>query len=232
MLVKVGEARSANIDLVLAGLLSSIAGALNAVGFLIAGSFTANMTGNISASADEFANGAILTSLSFLGLVAAFIGGAGVAALVIQRGERRRNRAIYALAIIGEAVILLVLGTTLALSAADLHETTLVIVLSFIMGLQNAVTTMISRARVRTTHVSGMATDIGIELAALVGDKRSRQDAVPKLGLHTLTLACFAVGGVCGAVLFQNIGTSIFGIAAVALLLIAVPEAIRARRRP
>jgi uncharacterized membrane protein YoaK (UPF0700 family) len=230
MLIKVGEDRTSNIDLVLAGLLSSIAGALNAVGFLIAGSFTANMTGNISASADHLANGAILTSLSFLGLVAAFIGGASMAALAIQSGERRRIRSIYALAITGEAVILLVLGTALAFSSANLHETVLVIVLSFIMGLQNAVTTMISRARVRTTHVSGMATDIGIELAALVGDTRSRQDAVPKLGLHSLTLACFAIGGVCGALLFQYIGTSIFMIAAVVLLLIALPEALRAHR--
>ena len=230
MLVKVGEARSSNIDLVLAGLLSSIAGALNAVGFVIAGSFTANMTGNISASADHLAHGAIITSLSFLGLVAAFIGGASMAALAIQSGERRRIRSIYALAITGEAVILLVLGTALAFSSANVHETGLVIVLSFIMGLQNAVTTMISRARVRTTHVSGMATDIGIELAALVGDERTRRDAMPKLGLHSLTLACFAIGGVCGALLFQYIGTSIFAIAAVVLLLIAVPEALRAHR--
>ena len=56
MLVKVGDDRTSNIDLVLAGLLSSIAGALNAVGFLIAGTFTANMTGNISAFADNLAN--------------------------------------------------------------------------------------------------------------------------------------------------------------------------------
>jgi uncharacterized membrane protein YoaK (UPF0700 family) len=33
----------------------------------------------------------------------------------------------------------------------------------FLMGLQNAVVTRISNARVRTTHVSGTATDIGIE---------------------------------------------------------------------
>ncbi|MGO8462711.1 DUF1275 family protein, partial [Rhizobium ruizarguesonis] len=36
--------------------------------------------------------------------------------------------------------------------------------LAFLMGLQNAVVKRISDARVRTTHVSGMATDLGIEL--------------------------------------------------------------------
>lgn len=230
MLIKVGDDRTSNIDLVLAGLLSSIAGALNAVGFLIAGSFTANMTGNISAFADNLANGAIAMSLSFMGLVAAFVCGASIAALVIQAGEKRKLRSIYALAITAEAVILLLLGVVLILAFAHPHETILVIILSLVMGLQNAVTTMISQARVRTTHVSGMATDIGIELAAIVGNAQSRQDAMPKLKLHSFTLASFTIGGVCGALLFQLVGSWLFVIAASMLLLIAVPEALRARR--
>jgi uncharacterized membrane protein YoaK (UPF0700 family) len=230
MLIRVGDERTANIDLALAGLLSSVAGALNAVGFLIAGSFTANMTGNISAFADTLADGAVLVSLSFAGLVVAFIFGAGMAALVIQAGERKKIRSIYALAIAAEAVVLLLLSAALVLAPLGMHETFLVVILSFVMGLQNAVTTMISRARVRTTHVSGMATDIGIELAALVGGDASRQDALPKLSLHSLTLACFAVGGVCGAVLFGFVGYWLFVIAAAILLLIAAPEALRAHR--
>jgi len=230
MLIKVGDERTSNIDLVLAGLLSSIAGALNAVGFLIAGSFTANMTGNISAFADNFADGAVVFSLSFFGLVIAFVCGASIAALAIQAGEKRKLRSIYALAVTAEAIILLLLGLVLVLSFARLDETVLVIILSLVMGLQNAVTTMITRARVRTTHVSGMATDIGIELAAMVGDAQSRQEAMPKLKLHSLTLSGFAIGGVCGALLFQLVGNWLFVIAASGLLLIAVPEALRAHR--
>ena len=95
MLIRVGDDRSGVIDLFLAGLLSSVSGALNAVGFLIAGSFTANMTGNISAFADHLASGAVLLALSFLGLVAAFIFGAGLAALAIQTGEARGRRGIW-----------------------------------------------------------------------------------------------------------------------------------------
>ncbi|MBB3995977.1 uncharacterized membrane protein YoaK (UPF0700 family) [Sulfitobacter undariae] len=230
MLIKVGDTRTSNIDLVLAGLLSSVAGALNAVGFLIAGSFTANMTGNISAFADQFANGAVPIAFSFLGLVVTFIWGAFIAALAIQVGERHQLHSVYALAIAAQAIILLLVGTTLAMVSAIEHETFLVIVLSFVMGIQNAVTTMISRARVRTTHVSGMATDIGIELAALTGDEASRQEATPKLRLHSLTLACFTFGGFFGALLFQIVGNWIFILAATFLLFIALPEAFRAHR--
>jgi uncharacterized membrane protein YoaK (UPF0700 family) len=230
MLVSVGDERSSNVDMVLAGLMSSIAGALNAAGFLIAGSFTANMTGNISAFADYFANGEILLSLSFAGLVAAFIAGAGVAAIAIQSGRKRQSRSIYAQVISAEAVLLVFLSAGLALSPVAVEQALLVVGLSFSMGIQNAVTTMISSARVRTTHVSGMATDIGIELAALVGDAAYREDARSKLSLHSLTLICFSIGGICGALLLGAVGHWLFVIAAVLLLLIGVPEARRAKR--
>lgn len=228
MLIRVGDERTKSIDLVLAGMLSSVAGALNAVGFLVAGSFTANMTGNVSAFADDVANGDIWRALSFAGLLAAFVCGAALAALAIQTGERRGVRSIYAQAICAEAVLLLLLGAGFVLWPHDAQETAMVIVLSFVMGLQNAVTTMISGARVRTTHVSGMATDVGIELAALVGGTQSRRGALPKLRLHGLTLVCFAMGGVCGAVLFGLVGRWLFIIIAAILLMIAVPEVMRA----
>ncbi|WP_281982853.1 YoaK family protein [Thalassorhabdomicrobium marinisediminis] len=230
MLIKVGDARTAQIDLVLAGLLSSVAGALNAVGFLVAGTFTANMTGNISAFADHLASGAVPLALSFLGLVAAFITGAAGAAFAVQLGERRHLRSIYALAIAVEGLIVLGIGTAFVLVPTAAQDTTLVVLLSFVMGLQNAVTTLISRARVRTTHVSGMATDIGIGLAAALQPGDAWSEARPKLRLHSLTLLCFTVGGLIGTLLYLKIGNLLFIVAAALLLLIAVPEAIRAHR--
>ncbi|ANT62133.1 hypothetical protein AYJ57_17015 [Salipiger sp. CCB-MM3] len=230
MLIRTGDDRTRRVDLLLAGLLSSIAGALNAVGFLIAGSFTANMTGNVSALADHLAHGELLPALAFAALTAAFVCGAWLAALGVQWGTRRRIGAIYALAIAAEAALLLALGAALIDAPGDGSEPLLVLGLSFVMGLQNAVTTMISSARVRTTHVSGMATDIGIGLAALLGGETARREALPKLTLHGLTLGCFALGGIAGALLFGYVGNWLFVIAAAALLLIALCELARARR--
>ncbi|MBE9635678.1 YoaK family protein [Salipiger mangrovisoli] len=227
MLIRVGDDRTGVIDLFLAGVLSSVSGALNAVGFLIAGSFTANMTGNISAFADHMAGGAVLLSLSFLGLVAAFICGAAAAGFAIQSGERHHLRTIYALAIVAEALFVLLLGVLLALWPS-VPQGLLVSALSFVMGLQNAVTTMISSSRVRTTHVSGMATDIGIGLALLFGNPGARRDTLPKLRLHSLTLVCFACGGVLGAVLFGLVGHWLFTLCGAVLLLISVPPVLRA----
>lgn len=231
MLIRVGDDRTEGIDQALAGLLSLVAGGLNAVGFLIAGSFTANMTGNISAFADHLAHGDLVLALSFGGLVVAFVAGAGSAALLIHAGERRAIRCIYALAIMIQALILLAMGAGFALWPETASQALLVVVLSFVMGLQNAVTTLISHARVRTTHVSGMATDIGIELATLLNDPGLRRITLPKLRLHSLTLGCFALGGVIGALLFTIAGHWLFVMAAALLLMIALPEAARAHFR-
>jgi len=228
MLIRVGSERSETIDLFLAATLSSVAGALNAVGFLIADSFTANMTGNISAFADEVAGGAFQAALAFAGLVAAFICGAGLIALIIQAGERSRLRMVYALAVFIEATLLLATGLLCLANSAD--EIVLVGVLSFVMGLQNATTTMISKARVRTTHISGMAMDFGIELAALFGASESRREAIPKLKLLGLSLICFAGGGILGALIFGLVGSWLFLLAAAVLFALAIPEAIRAMR--
>ncbi|MBE3640478.1 YoaK family protein [Mangrovicoccus algicola] len=231
MLIRTGAARSAAIDLSLAGLLSSIAGALNAVGFLVAGSFTANMTGNISAFADHVAHGQIGIALPFAGLLAAFILGATLAALAIQSGERRGLRSVYAWAVLAEAGLLIGLGVAMLARPAGLSEGLLVEALSFVMGLQNAVSTMISSARVRTTHVSGMATDIGIGLAALLGGQGARRAALPRLGLHGLTLLCFALGGIGGALAFAGIGAWLFVGTGAVLAAVALAEIRRAGRR-
>ena len=93
------------------------------------------------------------------------------------------------------------------------------------MGLQNAATTRISDARVRTTHVSGMATDIGLGLASLAFGNGPQ-----RLRLHLATLAAFLLGGIAGVVIYLAIGGWLFCVTALLLILIATPEARRAKR--
>ncbi|WP_330646883.1 YoaK family protein (plasmid) [Thioclava litoralis] len=228
MLIRVGDERTDTLNIVLAGFLSSIAGGLNAVGFLILGTFTANMTGNVSMMADDLADGRVGVGLSLAGLVIAFIVGACAAAVMVNLGERRRMRMVYALAIGVEGFVVLVLGAGLLCGGAG--SAAALVGLSVVMGGQNAVTTMISRSKVRTTHVSGMATDIGIELAALIGPKPLRGDALPKLRLHSVTLAAFASGGILGALLFDLCGAWLFVLAGVSLMGISLAEICWARR--
>ena len=94
------------------------------------------------------------------------------------------------------------------------------------MGLQNAVITKLSNARIRTTHVTGMTTDMGIELGKLVYWNTVRNDLeIPlvradraKLGVHALLVFLFFAGGMIGAVGFRLAGFGATVVLAIVLL--------------
>jgi uncharacterized membrane protein YoaK (UPF0700 family) len=171
------------------------------------------MTGNVSTLSSLIALGNWMHGLGYAAIVLTFIGGATVSTLVIDSGLRRRVDTVYALVVLVEAVLLATLGG-LELILPPVQGVPLMILgLSFLMGLQNAIVTHISDARVRTTHVSGMSTDIGIGLARLIAIARghasdtTRPAVLAKLRLHAQTVGCFLAGGVVGVFLYLAIGT-------------------------
>ena len=168
MLVQSGEARDGGADRRLAWSLAGIAGALNAAGFYAVGVFSSNMTGNVSSLADHLALADLAAAAPYLGLVAAFVLGAAASAVLVNAGRRRGMARIYALSILAEAALLAGLASADLWLAGAGRAALLAYGLSFLMGMQNVVVTRISDARVRTTHVTGMVTDIGIELGNLL----------------------------------------------------------------
>jgi uncharacterized membrane protein YoaK (UPF0700 family) len=104
-----------------------------------------------------------------------------------------------------------------------------VVLLCFIMGLQNAVITKISRSVIRTTHVTGLITDLGIELGKLLYVNR-QAGTTPvvadrrRLRVHSQLIACFFIGGIAGALGFKHLGfVSTVPLAALLLLLVLRP---------
>ena len=165
MLVHEGEARTTEKDERLAWTFASLAGALNAAGFYAFGAYSSNMTGNVSALADHLGLGELRPALYALSLVVTFVTGAMTATLLIGIGRGRCLRGVYAYGVLAEATMLAFLGILAPFLSADGRNASLALGLSFLLGLQNATVTQITNARVRTTHVTGMVTDIGIGLA-------------------------------------------------------------------
>jgi uncharacterized membrane protein YoaK (UPF0700 family) len=230
MLIREGDQRSMDIDIRLAALLSGVAGAVNAAAFQATGFFSANMTGNVSALSDNIGIGQFGAAGALGALVIAFIVGAFSSGLLIEAGRKRRVRAIYAYSIAAEAFLLVLLGFADVMVPELLGGLGLILGLSFVMGIQNAATTRITNARVRTTHVSGMATDIGLGLAALAARAPDREPAIARMRLYLVTIACFLVGGIVGVGLYMVVGGHVFTLAGFLLLAVAVGEAVRARK--
>ena len=215
LLVREGALRSESLNRQLAWAMAFVAGAVNAGGFLAVGHYTSHMTGVVSAMADEAAEGDVTTVLAALAMMLSFFAGAFVCTSLISFGQRRRMRSRYAITLVLEAGLMLIFGFMGNRLQEEIQFTLpmTVMLLCFIMGLHNAVTSIISGAAVRTTHLTGTVTDIGIELSRLtyvnVHHHQGRERIVAnrqKLTLLLLILASFLGGGVVGALGFKHIG--------------------------
>ena len=227
-----GSERSQPYNRHLALFLAFIAGAANAGGFLAVHQYTSHMSGIVSAMADNVALGGMLAFASGVASLAAFVAGAATTAALVNWARRRRLHSEYALPLMLEAMLLLafgLLGGHLEM-LRWLFDPVTVLLLCFTMGLQNAIITKISHAEIRTTHVTGMVTDIGIELGKLIYWNRSGH--LPpelevkadrrKLLLLTALVGLFFFGGLVGALGFKHVGFIVTVPLALLLIVLAV----------
>jgi uncharacterized membrane protein YoaK (UPF0700 family) len=199
-LASVERTQVANIRL--ASVLAFIAGSINAGGFLAVRQYTSHMSGIVSAMADNIALANYALVLAGLAAVTSFIAGAMLCAIVTHWGGRLLLHSRYALALVIESALLV--AFSIRGSAWDQHKLLpipmTVSLLCFIMGFQNAIITRISNAEIRTTHITGMVTDIGIELGKLMYLNRHKTRILAQL------VGLFFLGGVAGAFGFREIG--------------------------
>jgi uncharacterized membrane protein YoaK (UPF0700 family) len=225
--------RTPQADRRLARYLIFIAGATNAGGFIAVGRYTSHMTGTVSAMADDLVLGAA-TGIMAIGLiaVAAFLSGAATTALLVNVGRRRELRSQYALPLFLEGLLLLVFAFNSGHAVGEASTLLWTALLSYVMGLQNAMVTKISKAVVRTTHITGMVTDIGIELGKLFYVNERSSPLAPvradrdKLRLLSSLVSLFFIGGLCGALAFERYGyVSAVALALMLFVLAIVPMA-------
>src|SRR3990167_8909261 len=156
----------------------------------------------------DLVKGALISVLSFLA-------GAAPPAIMINWARRRRSRHEFSAPLLLVAILMLafgVLGAYHRVIGSSLIMT--VVLLCFIMGLQNAMITKVSNSVIRTTHVTGMVTDIGIELGRLLYWNRTPDSPehpavranLRRLRLHLSLVLMFFLGGLLGALGFKHLG--------------------------
>lgn len=208
--------RSHKTNIQLGAYMAFVAGAVNAGGFLAIARYTSHMSGIISAIGDDLALNNFISVLGGIFLLLSFLFGAATTAIIVNWGHRRKIHSEFALPLFVEAVLLLIFGLVGANLNVYLPLTVpaIALLLCFVMGLQNAIVTKASRAEIRTTHMTGVITDIGIELGKLiywnrsadanqVGYVRANRE---KLRTHLFIFAMFLLGGIVGAVSFKKVG--------------------------
>ena len=229
--------RTAQRNLHLGVSLAFVAGALNAGGFLAIGQYTSHMSGIVSSAADNLVIGNVVLALSAFFSLLAFIAGSASTALLVNYAKRHSVVYIYTPTLIFEALLLLFFG----LVGKKLHQHEIVqvsftaVLLCYVMGLQNALITKISNAEIRTTHVTGLVTDIGIELGKLIYWNRHHEqiqaaDVIAnrtKLKVFGLLVLFFFLGGLVGALGFKHIGFASTVPLAIALIVLSLAPVLK-----
>ncbi|HEY1099891.1 MAG TPA: YoaK family protein [Myxococcota bacterium] len=182
-------------------LLTFIAGQVNAIGVIgVFHEAITHVTGTITRGAIALAQGALPAAGLALSIVAAFaVGAVGAGALIGSRELQAGGR--YRAGLLIEAAVF-VLAWLLFRSGSILGEH----VAAAGAGLQNGLVTTWSGAILRTSHVTGLVTDLALAVGMRLRGRRLDRRAA----LHTVMIAGFFVGGIAGALLWRGLGFDAF----------------------
>jgi uncharacterized membrane protein YoaK (UPF0700 family) len=99
------------------------------------------------------------------------------------------------------------------------------------MGLQNALVTKVSQSVVRTTHLTGLFTDLGIEVSQLFFYRKTQQFQMlsKSIYLKLAIIGCFFLGGVIGGLLYSHFEMETLFVAVAFLLTAFFYDNIRLR---
>ena len=215
-----GKTRTLSHNLRIASLLSFIAGIVNVAGFFAVQRLTTNVTGHFAFFMDEVFKLNFWQGFVYFLYIFFFFLGSFVSSFLIEIISRKDDHSIYVVPASIECLILFLIG----FFGKDLiikSPNTITFSLLFAMGLQNSLVTTISSASVRTTHLTGLFTDLGIELSQLFFYKAKEQKyrLLSSIKLRLAIISFFFIGGIVGGILYSKIGLNALIFAATTLVL-------------
>ncbi|MBX3041685.1 MAG: DUF1275 domain-containing protein [Bdellovibrionaceae bacterium] len=193
-------------------LLAFQSGMINAGGFLACGRFVSHITGFATLIGTDLAQSSVFHALGMLAVPGFFILGAMISGFLVDRRKIQGRSPRYS------SVLFLIVLIHIGVLAAGLDERfgefgepvtylrnyVLLALLCFVSGLQNAMVTSASGAVVRTTHLTGITTDLGIGLVRVLfhNHKLSRIDEIRAVWMRIGVIASFMLGSAIAAFIF------------------------------
>lgn len=205
-----GKGRTYGHNLKLASILSGVAGTVNIAGLLALGALTTNVTGHFAFFSEVLFMENYTMAIVYMLYILLFLSGAFVSGLLMELVAKRKYQLAYVVPITIEIIILTWVGIIYDFlpERVSISPVVLSLALLFAMGLQNALVTKISLSVVRTTHLTGLFTDLGIELSQLFfyKDALEKKKLYRSIFLKFMIITCFFAGGIAGGLLYRYFG--------------------------
>jgi len=222
-------------NLLLASLTALTAGMTNVAGAMACYLFTANVTGHAASFAKHLVQNKWFEMLAAFASLFMFLVGSFTAGFLIRSLEHKGAYKAFAVPFMLQ-IIVLVLVSFYGISSngsTEYQAELLAAGLLFSMGLQNSTVTIITGGTVKTSHLTGLFTDLGVEIAEWLHPKAPNTDALKnKLRLRLTILANYIIGGVVGGYLFVEFNFLVFFAIAVLLICVLAYDIFKIRQVP
>jgi len=155
------------------------------------------VTGNITMAASNLTEGNLSEFMYLIYAIACFLFGSIITGIIIPQDNFKRNNK-YNLVFILEVSLIL-----LGMIGLLLNFTQTKYFLAMALGVQNALTTFYGKSIIRTTHMTGTMTDLGISIA-----HKLKGHTVPvwKFNIYLFLIGGFFIGSIIGIMFFKLIG--------------------------
>lgn len=217
MLRKFNINRTASDNLQLGIITAFVSGMVNIASLLLFFAFSSNVTGHFAILAAEIVQGdwyqvSVVFSWIFLFMLGSF-----TANFIVIRLNKVSTYLAHALPLVIEIICLLGVGIYGDLFYTEtLAETELLMsMMLFSMGLQNGLTASISNFSIKTTHLTGITTDIGILFSMLLHpDYKHSKDIKVRCKLLLSIMAAYIVGGILSGLCYYQLSFKLFYVVA------------------
>lgn len=232
MLRKFSNSRTLGDNIRLGVLTAFSAGMVNVVSLLLFLSFSSNVTGYFAILAAEIVKGNWYQAAIVFAWVFLFFLGGFVANFMVIHFKKRNAYFAHSLPISLEILCLLAVGIYGDFFYQEtLVETEILLALMlFAMGLQNGLTASISNFAVKTTHLTGTTTDLGILFSMFTkSEYRSNQALRGRAWLLSSITVSYVAGAIISAIVYFHIGFKLFYLVSLFLVVVILYDAYKIR---
>jgi uncharacterized membrane protein YoaK (UPF0700 family) len=227
-----GNSRTFKHDIRLATLLSFVSGIVNVCGLFAFGVLTTNVTGHFAFFSEELVRFEYKTALIFLLFTLCFLLGAFLSNFLTTLASKNKSKNPHFYPIVLEIILILFVGFSIYENNNSVINTQLyTFSLLVAMGIQNALVTYVSKSVVRTTHLTGLFTDLGIDLSQLIFNKtvEIRLVLLKNIILKFSIILFFSFGCILGGYLFQYLNLKTLLVASLFLVIALYFDFLRYR---
>ena len=225
-----GKYRSAKHNLQIASLLSFVAGIVNISGFEAVNRLTTNVTGHFAYMIDAVFKLNFWSSFMYFLSLFFFFLGSFVSSFLVEFVSRKNSKNTFIFPVIIQIIILFLIPFFGHHFIVD-HPGIIACNLLFAMGLQNSLVTKISNASIRTTHLTGLFTDLGIEISQLFfyHDLEKRARLIVSIKLRFTIILFFFMGGIFGGFFYQKMELNVLIFAGLILIFGLISDNLKLR---